>query len=135
VIKMDFNFSEILFGKNVSVKKEIEIVFADKRLKRAYDEAKNRNPILYDKLTRAFNRIRENPEIGAITPKRWLSERKNLKYLVLKYGINNLRVFDISDKERLLYSLIRKRNKIVVKIIALMVWWGTHKQYERLFGY
>jgi len=33
-----------------------------------------------------------------------------------------LRVFDISDKERLFYSVI---NKIVIKIIALIVWWGT----------
>jgi len=50
---------------------------------------------------------------------------------ITKYGINNLYKYDLPNAWRLLYSL----GKEGIEIIAVILEWCPHKEYEKLFHY
>ena len=50
---------------------------------------------------------------------------------VRRYGITNLYRYDPANAWRLLYSL----GKEGVEIIAVILEWCSHKEYERIFQY
>ncbi|MGI0135174.1 MAG: hypothetical protein ACREBW_09485 [Candidatus Micrarchaeaceae archaeon] len=53
------------------------------------------------------------------------------KIYMQKYGVNNLRKYNLPHGWRLVYSL--KGSEI--EIIAIILEWFTHKEYERRFNY
>jgi len=53
------------------------------------------------------------------------------KEYVKKYGIDNLRKYDLPDGWRLLYTL--RGNEI--EIISILIEWPSHTAYERKFKY
>jgi hypothetical protein len=105
-----------------------KIVFADEKVKEAFDRLKETNAEkrLYDTLMRAFKDIEESPTA-------FIHIRQNLipKEYVSKYNIDNLWKYDLPNGWRLLYSLGRDE----IEIIAIVLEWLDHKDYEKRFGY
>lgn len=105
-----------------------KIVFADEKLKEAFDRLKYSaaEKRLYDNLMRAFDDIEKAPT-AFIHIKRKLIPKE----YVTKYGIDNLWKYDLPNGWRLLYSLGRDE----IEIIAIILDWFDHKNYERKLGY
>jgi len=78
-------------------------------------------------LTHALKEIQENVFCGIRIPKNLIP-----KDYMLKYKINNLMKYDLPNSWRLIYSIITP-NK--VEILAVVLEWFNHKNYERRFRY
>src|SRR3989344_230013 len=106
-----------------------EIVFADEKLKQAFVKlktSKTEDTQLYSLLKRAFDDIERNPSGFIHIPKNLIpAEYKQ------KYDIDNLWKYDLPNGWRLLYSL--SRDKVV--LLAIILEWLDHKNYERRFNY
>jgi hypothetical protein len=50
---------------------------------------------------------------------------------VKKYGVDNLRKYDLPDGWRLVYTLVGNK----IEIISVISEWYSHKNYEKRFGY
>jgi len=105
---------------------ECNVKIVGARLERTYCRLKTQNPLLHKWLTRAFNDISKNPHCGI-----FISKRRIPKYYIQKYGIKNLWKYDLPKGWRLLYSIGEEE----IWIIALILEWLAHPQYERRFGY
>jgi len=71
-----------------------------------------------------------------IWPKTRIAEYSSQKRLIPKlyierYRINNLCKYDLPKGWRLLYSIAREE----VLIVAIILEWLSHPEYERRFGY
>jgi len=105
------------------------LVFADARLKEAFEDLKGsgaENEKLRKWLDRAFDDIARDAFSGIQVPKRLIPR----KYIA-EYGIENLWKYDLPRGWRLLYSVAR--DEIIV--VAVILEWLPHKDYERRFGY
>ncbi len=104
------------------------IVFADENIKKAFDKLKESNSErrLYENLMRAFDDIKRSPTA-------FINIRQNLipKEYTTKFQIDNLWKYDLPNGWRLLYSLGRNE----IEIIAIVLEWLCHKDYERRFRY
>ena len=106
-----------------------KVVFADKNVKDSFEKlkvSKTEDQKLYNRLNNAFDDISENAFCGIQIPKK-LIPKKYLK----KYEIDNLWKYDLPGAWRLLYSVAR--DEIIV--IAIVLEWLPHKEYEKRFGY
>ncbi len=106
-----------------------EIVFADEKLKQAFDklkDSKTEDKQLYELLKRAFEDIEHNPS-GFIHIQKDLIPKEYKQ----KYSVDNLWKYDLPNGWRLLYSLSREK----VLLLAIILEWMDHKSYERRFGY
>lgn len=105
------------------------VVFADRKVKDSFEKLKDpktEDQKLYTWLNRAFDDICENAFCGIQIPKK-LIPKKYIK----KYGIDNLWKYNLPGAWRLLYSVAR--DEIIV--IAIVLEWLPHKEYEKRFGY
>lgn len=108
---------------------ECKVVFADKKLKNAFDklkDSKTDDKNLYKWLNRAFDDIAENAFCGIQIPKRLIPK----KYID-KYKIDNLWKYNLPNAWRLLYSVARDE----IIIISIILEWLPHKEYEKRFDY
>ncbi|MDP2666323.1 MAG: type II toxin-antitoxin system RelE/ParE family toxin [Candidatus Diapherotrites archaeon] len=81
---------------------------------------------LADYIDKAFIDLKENPIGGIKVPKKlWPKE------YVVKYRITNLFKYDLPNGWRLLYFL--RGNDL--EVLAIILEWLSHKDYERRFGY
>lgn len=106
-----------------------KVVFADKKVKDSFEkikDTKTREQKLLAWLNKAFDDISENAFCGIQIPKK-LIPKKYLK----KYEIDNLWKYNLPGAWRLLYSVAR--DEIIV--IAIVLEWLPHKEYEKRFGY
>ena len=104
-----------------------KIVFADEKVKEAFDKLKNSaEKRLYDNLIRAFDDIEKNP-----TAFIHIKQKMIPKEYINKYGIDNIWKYDLPNGWRLLYSL----GKNEIEIIAIILEWLDHKNYEKRFKY
>jgi hypothetical protein len=106
-----------------------KVVFPDKRLKASFDklcDSKSEEKQLYDWLNRAFDDISQNAFCGIQIPKKLIPK----EYLT-KYGIDNLWKYNLPNAWRLMYSVAR--DEIIV--VAIVLEWLPHKEYERRFKY
>lgn len=109
--------------------RKVTIVFADRKLKEAFDDLgkqKGAEPHLYEFINRAFDDLENDPNVGIKIPKK-LWPRDYIK----KYQIDNLWKYDLPSGWRLIYTL--KANQVA--IISVVLEWLDHKQYERRFKY
>ena len=106
-----------------------EIVFIDENLKNVFDKLKNSTvdeKRLYEWLCRAFEDLQKDPYCGIkISKKLWPEE------YVKQYKITNLWKYDLPNAWRLVYSI----EKDELKILAIILEWFDHKNYERRFKY
>jgi Txe/YoeB family toxin of Txe-Axe toxin-antitoxin module len=100
--------------------------FIDQKVKNEYEKAKGENPQLFKFLERATDDLKENPFCGIKIPKNLWPEN-----YVKKYSIDNLWKYDLPNAWRLIYTV----SKDQVKILAIILEWFNHKEYEKRFGY
>ena len=78
-------------------------------------------------LIRAINTLEEDAFSGR-------NVKKNLipKPIIQKYGLNNLWIYNLPNGWRMLYVLTPSEE---VQIIAVILDWMNHKDYEKLFKF
>lgn len=106
-----------------------KIFFADEKLKASYEKLKTGyedERQLAQLLDRAFNDIATNQACGIQIAKKLIPPEYRTKY-----GIDNLWKYNLPNAWRLLYTL--KGNRI--ELLAVILEWLDHKNYERRFGY
>ena len=105
---------------------EVFVGFIDSKVKGEYEKAKISDPQLFKFLERATNDLKENPLCGIKIPKNlWPKE------YVRKYSIDNLWKYDLPNAWRLIYTISKDK----VQILAIILEWFDHKDYEKRFGY
>lgn len=98
--------------------------FQNQKIKQAYASLKITDKELFKHLTQAFNDLFENAFCGIQISK---------KLIPKEYGhLDNMWKYNLPNAWRLLYS-IKAPNK--VSIVAVVLEWMNHKNYERIFKY
>ncbi|MCK5617648.1 type II toxin-antitoxin system RelE/ParE family toxin [Candidatus Pacearchaeota archaeon] len=105
---------------------ECEIIFKNIKLKESFEELSSNDPRLYKEIEKALNDICNNHTCGRNVRKKLIPRE-----LIKKYQINNLWIYNLRKDWRLLYSI----GKDDVEIIAIVLDWMNHKEYERLFKF
>ena len=102
------------------------VIFVDNSLEQIYNDLSDADPIKKG-LKRAIETIQEDCYCGR-------QVKKNLipKPLIERYKINNLWIYNLPNSWRLLYALNPGGD---LKIIAALLDWMNHKDYERLFKF
>jgi len=100
--------------------------FIDRSLEEAFNILDNDDPTK-KALIRAIKDINENCHCGRNVRKKLIPKR-----LIDKYKINNLWIYNLPSAWRLLYSLT---NSGEIKLVAVVLDWMNHKDYERLFKF
>ena len=110
--------------------KEAIVGFIDEKLSDAYEELKEgrfEDRAFFNALLNAIDEMKKNPEVGIPVPSALWP-----KIYIQKYGINNLRKYDLQPGWRLVYTI--KSSEINI-IAVLLEWFDSHKKYEKRFGY
>lgn len=105
---------------------ESRIIFANLKLRNAFHKLKNTDKRLYSEIVRAFNSIKQNAFFGR-------NVKKNLipKELVRKHNLKNLWIYNLRKDWRLIYTITPGE----VEILAIVLDWMNHKDYDRLFRF
>ena len=106
---------------------EGKVTFKDLKLKEALENLEETDKELYKKIDKATDEIQQNVFCGRNVKKELIP-----KVLIQKYEINNLWIYNLSKSWRLLYS-ITSPDKI--EILAIVLEWMNHKDYDRLFNF
>jgi Txe/YoeB family toxin of Txe-Axe toxin-antitoxin module len=100
--------------------------FVNDKMEKEFDSLDEGNEIK-KYIRRAMDDMKQNAFCGIPIPKRLIP-----KIYIQKYRINNLWKYDLPDGWRLVYS-ITTPNK--VEILAIILEWFSHPEYERRFHY
>jgi len=103
-----------------------KIVFIDETLETSFNELSEKDPIK-KAIIKAIKSIEENVHCGRNVKKKLIPNE-----LIQKYNISNLWIYNLPSSWRLIYSLTPSQN---IKIIAAILDWMNHKDYERLFNF
>ena len=103
-----------------------KVVFVDEELEKSFNELSETDPIKRG-IIRAICAIQENFSCGRQVKKELIPNK-----LVEKYDLKNLWIYDLPNGWRLLYSVTSAGE---IEIIAAVLDWMDHKDYERLFGF
>ena len=106
--------------------KPSKILFINKKLGGIFNELDENDPIKKS-LKKAILEIKENAYAGRNVRKKLVP-----KVLIKKYSIPNLWIYNLPSAWRLLYSITTKDE---VEIVAVLLDWMSHKDYERLFKF
>lgn len=103
--------------------------FVDERLFKAYqalEAGRHEERRLAESLRAAIQQLKHDSLCGIKIPRElWPAE------YVRRYGIDNLRKYNLSDGWRLIYTLVGDE----VEIISVLLEWFDHKGYAKRFGY
>jgi len=108
--------------------RKIEVAFADEKVKREFDALKSGDSAdkdVYVAINKAMDRLKSEPQCGISIPK------KLIPRVYEKYEVDNLWKYNLPKAYRLLYTI--KGDEIA--ILAIILEWLDHKNYERRFGY
>ncbi|MAE49952.1 hypothetical protein CMI48_03935 [Candidatus Pacearchaeota archaeon] len=103
-----------------------KVIFVDEELEKAFAKLSEDDP-LKKSITQAIKDLQQNAFYGRNVKKKLIP-----KELKKKYGFNNLWIYNLPNAWRLLYSITRSED---IKIIAAILDWMNHKDYERLFNF
>jgi Txe/YoeB family toxin of Txe-Axe toxin-antitoxin module len=101
-----------------------KIKFADEKIKEAFEKAEGK---LKKHLKRAVKDIEENAFCGI-----QISKKLVPKEYISKYSVKNIWKYDLPLGWRLIYSVDSEEE---VKVLAIVLEWFDHKNYEKKFGY
>ena len=100
--------------------------FIDEKARKEYEKARDENSQLFKFLERATDDLKKNPFCGIKIPKDyWPNE------YIKKYSIDNLWKYDLPNAWRLIYTIVKDE----IRILAVLLEWFNHKNYEKKFGY
>jgi hypothetical protein len=103
-----------------------KVVFIDQELEDSFNQLSDKDPVKKG-IVRAIKFIQEDFASGRNVKKELIPKR-----LIDKYDINNLWIYDLPNGWRLLYSVTSGGE---IEIIAAVLDWMDHKDYEKLFGF
>ncbi len=103
-----------------------KVIFVDKELEKAFNGLSEQDQ-LKRAIKRAIQDIQQNIFSGRQVKKKLIP-----KDILQKYNINNLWIYNLPSAWRLIYSITSSEE---VKIIAAILDWMDHKDYERLFKF
>ena len=110
--------------------KQVKVVFADKKVNASYLKLKKskygEDKELLARIDDAVDKLKENPFCGIEIPKDIIP-----KIYFQKYGVDNLWKYDMPEGWRLIYTNVSDE----VQILAVLLEWFDHKEYERRFHY
>lgn len=106
---------------------ECEVKFVNEKLKQAFEELKDSDKEFYRELQEARDEISKNAFCCRNAKKELIPKR-----YIQKHGINNLWIYDLRDGWRLLYTVV---NPTKIEILAIVLDWMNHKDYEKLFNF
>lgn len=106
--------------------KPLKVVFADKNLEESFRKLSDQD-IIKKALKRAIKDIKTNVFCGRRVKKKIIPKK-----LIEKYRINNLWIYNLPSGWRLLYSVTSSEK---IELIAAVLDWMDHKDYEKLFGF
>lgn len=104
--------------------KPVEIQFADKNVKKAFENINDQK--LKQFIGRALEDIENDPFCGIQIPKKLIP-----KEYIKKYKVKNLWKYDLPRAWRLIYSI----EGGTLKIVTIVLEWMNHKEYEKRFKY
>jgi len=105
------------------------ITFVDKKTEEKFESLKGgkfEDKKLYEFINRAIEDLKKDYSVGINIPKKLIP-----KEYIQKYGIDNLRKYNLPGAWRLLYTVAGND----IKILSIIIEWMTHKEYERKFKY
>ena len=105
---------------------ETRVVFAESSLKESFEELRVTDPRLAKEIARAMNEIVSKHQCGRNVRKQLIPKR-----LIRKYGITNLWIYNLRKDWRLIYSIEGEH----IELLAIILDWMSHKEYERLFKF
>jgi Txe/YoeB family toxin of Txe-Axe toxin-antitoxin module len=103
-----------------------KVVFADDLLEKAFVSLAENSP-LKKSIQKVIDKLKENAFCGENIPKRLIP-----KDYIQKYQIDNLWWYPLANAWRLVYSLSEEEN---IKVLAIIIDYYSHKEYERKFKY
>ncbi|MBS3092444.1 hypothetical protein J4466_03425 [Candidatus Pacearchaeota archaeon] len=103
------------------------VKFGDEKLKEAFESLKEADKDLYEQIDKATDEIRKDVFCGRNVKKKLIPRE-----LINKYGIDNLWIYNLRNGWRLLYSVTSPDR---IQILAIVLDWMDHKDYERLFKF
>ncbi len=103
-----------------------KVIFVDESLEKSFNGLSEIDPIK-KALIRAIKTLQEDAFSGRNVKKKLIP-----KLFIQKYGLNNLWIYNLPDGWRMLYVLTPSEE---VQIIAVILDWMNHKDYERLFKF
>ncbi len=100
--------------------------YADERIKKDLEKLKQKDPNFYEHISNALRNIQEDAVCGIkiqqrLIPKEWIKQ----------FGIDNLYKYNLPNGWRLFYSLIGNE----IEVLAIVLRFMNHKDYERIFKY
>jgi len=110
----------------VFVKPACKVVFADDKLEKSFNSLSD-SDWLKKPIQKLIDKLKVNAFCGENIPKRLIP-----KDYINKYEIDNLWWYPLPNAWRIVYSIMTSTNS---KIIAVIVDYYTHKNYERKFKY
>ena len=103
-----------------------KIVFVDDSLEKSFNELNNADPVKKG-LIKAIRELEGDAFCGRNVKKKLIP-----KSLIQKYSLNNLWIYNLPDGWKMLYVLTPSEE---IEIIAVILDWMDHKDYERLFNF
>lgn len=107
------------------VKPAKEVKFIERYLEDNFISLPENNPVRKG-IQKAINKLKENVFCGERIPKNLIP-----KEYIQKYAIDNLWWYPLPDGWRLVYSIATNKSEI----IAIIIEYFDHKNYEKRFGY
>jgi len=108
------------------IKPAEEVIFADSKLEEAFNSL-SENDWLKKAILKSISNLKENAFCGEVIKKDLIP-----KEYIQKYGIDNLFWYPLPNGWRLVYSLTTKGT---AEILAIIIEYFNHKNYEKRFGY
>lgn len=108
------------------IKPASKIVFSNDQLEKAFNSL-NEEDWLKKAIRKAIKDLRENAFCGEAIPKRLIPHE-----YIQKYSIDNLYWYPLPNSWRLVYSIT---NIGEIGILAIIIEYFDHKNYERRFNY
>ena len=103
---------------------EARVIFKDEELKKSFNELKDNR--LKKEIGEALDTLKQNAFFGRNVKKKLIPRE-----LKQKYKIDNLWVYNLRKDWRLIYTLTNNE----VEVLAIVLDWMSHKEYERLFRF
>ena len=105
---------------------ECKVKFGDLSLKESFEELDKSDPRLHKEILKAVADITQNAFCGRNVKKALIPNS-----IKQKWNVDNLWIYNLRKDWRLIYSV----GKDEVELIAVVLDWMDHKDYEHLFGF
>lgn len=102
-----------------------KVIFINQDLERSFTQLKPTDP-LKKSLTNSIKNLQEEAFCGRNVKKKLIPKK-----LKEKYKLQNLWIYNLPNAWRMLYTISSNE----VKVIAVILNWMNHKDYEKLFNF